>query len=168
MEKFNKFKAVKLAERFPTASALAAATLEDIKAVRGIGPVIAQKVYLITSGAATVGTYAGEKRVPVWNKITKKKVTGAAAPRASVVQDWLVKKAATHELYDDQDQRQEGPKGPSTVPADCVMSADDYKAFCEEADDGNGEVRLQTTLANYRLQQVSMPVLLRRSPSYGT
>lgn len=155
---FSKIKARKLADAFATAEDLAAAPLEDIKRVKGIGPEVARMLHRVVSGAATVSSYAGEERVVVWNKITKKKVAGAAAPKASQADTWLAKNAEVYERYVNQDAQVEGPKDPSTVPYDCLMSAEEYDNFCAEEDDGHGPARLLATLAEYGLRKVRMRI----------
>ena len=167
MPNFSRKKARKLAEEFPTRDALAAAPLEAIQQIKGIGPELAHNLYRVTSGAATVSSFtvssfAGEARVAVWNKITKKKVAGAAAPKASEADAWLKRNAESHERYMNQDAQIEGPKDASIVPEDCLMSVADYEVFCAEADDGTGLARLQATLAEYGLRQVCAPTSVPR------
>jgi len=165
---FSKIKARKLADAFATAEDLAAAPLEDIKRVKGIGPEVARMLHRVVSGAATVSSYAGEERVVVWNKITKKKVAGAAAPKASQADTWLAKNAEVYERYVNQDAQVEGPKDPSTVPYDCLMSAEEYDNFCAEEDDGHGPARLLATLAEYGLRKEALPESGGSGQPHGT
>ena len=131
-----------LALAFPTADKLEAATETDILKVHQIGPTLAPKIFAVKSGAAPDPDrdfWSGERRVIMWNKVSMKKISGAAAPKESDADAWLARNLATHEKYTGQDLDE---KGPLLVPEANLMDMGEFQTLSVEM-----RVPLQEALA---------------------
>jgi len=147
-----------LAEAFPSPRRLAEATLEDFRSVRGITTVMAEKLFAIRTLAPDQVVNNGEVRVTVWNKRTQKRVSGAAAPKASEVDAWLACHAETHERYAGQDEQ---IKGPDMVPPACQMNETDFEAHWtneQRLDSANSAFeRVPGVVGPYGLRPLALP-----------
>ena len=84
---------------------LIAASVEDIAAIEGIGRSKANEIHQVMHGILMPQPkWAGVERVVLWNKLTKKKVAGAAAPTVEKATAWLASNS-NYELYNGQDQQ---------------------------------------------------------------
>ena len=116
----------KLAVKFPTKGALRAALEADFR-IKNIGAPLARKLFRFCKDGTTA---AAERRVPMWNTMTRTKISGAAAPLESKADAWLATRAAAgpsfYERYTDQDLKQ---KGPCSVPEDDMIDNSELVTF---------------------------------------
>lgn len=125
---FGKRKQKKLCAAFPTPEALNAASEVDFMAVEGISGKLARMLYTAKADP-DASFWSGYKRTVMWNKITRKKVAGGAAPIEENAEAWLNARRGTHERYNGQDST---AKDPTTVPIICRMSERDLDQHCRE------------------------------------
>jgi DNA polymerase/3'-5' exonuclease PolX len=91
-----------LASIFPTSEDLQRSSLEDFQKLPQVGPDLAAKLYAVKHlpEDQVEEVHNGVPRVPVWNKRFRRKISGAAAPKATELEEWLAYRSATHERYD--------------------------------------------------------------------
>ena len=136
-----------LKERFRTAETLLGASVDDIAAVDNISRQKAIQIREVLHGEMVPEKrWAGVDRVVVWNTLTKKKVAGAAAPKADQVDTWLANNPR-YQRYTGQDQQQ---KSELHVPEQCKLDEAAYEGYC--AHPTGDEQQLKSNLDEYGLK----------------
>ena len=136
-----------LANKFQTAEALLSASVDDIAAIEKIGRPKAKEIHQVIRGELVPQPkWAGVARAVLWNKLTKKKVAGGAAPTVDNAEAWI-KSHPNYELYNGQDQQQ---KSELHVPEQCKMSGAAYQNYCMQPT--GDEKQLQENLSAYNLK----------------
>lgn len=144
---FGTQKRKNLFQRFQTPQALLSASVDDIAKVEKIGRTKAVEVHKVLHGEMVPQKlWAGKERVVLWNTLTKKKVSGAAAPTVDKADAWLTSHPH-YERYSGQDQQQ---KSELHVPEQCKMPEATYEEYCSHPT-GN-EQQLQKNLREYNLR----------------
>ena len=136
-----------LKERFQTAETLLGASVDAIAAAGKTSHQRATQIRMVLHGEMVPEKkWAGVERVVVWNTLTKKKVAGAAAPKADQADTWLVKNPR-YERYAGQDKQQ---KSELHVPEPCLLDEAAYEGYC--AHPTGDEQQLKSNLDEYGLR----------------
>lgn len=157
-----------LASRFATAAALDTAAEADFCVSGLIGKALAAKLYAVKSGTVAADHWNGEQRVVMWNKVSCKKVAGAAAPRASDVDAWLSQRSTTHERYAGQDLAE---KGPFVVPEADQIEDDEFESKWKSESVRTVDealAALPQALDAYGLKAFTLPSAAATSPDFGS
>ena len=142
----------KLRTRFPSSEALLGASVSDFDLMLSVDckrqikrrPSLAKDIHDVLHGGEPQGTWGGTERAAMWNTLTMKKLSGAAAPTVDNAEEWLAAHPG-YERYSGQDRKQ---KGPLHVPDDCKMDDSGYAAYSAQPGD---EQQLYTNLAEFGL-----------------
>jgi hypothetical protein len=136
-----------LKERFQTAETLLGASVDDIAAIDNINRQKAIQIRKVLHGEVVPEkTRARVDRVVVWNTLTKKKVAGAAAPKADQADAWLANNPR-YQRYTGQDKQQ---KSELHVPEQCKLDEAAYEEYC--AHPTGDEQQLKSNLDEYGLR----------------
>mmetsp|Transcript_9387 Transcript_9387/g.28526 ORF Transcript_9387/g.28526 Transcript_9387/m.28526 type:complete len:1245 (+) Transcript_9387:307-4041(+) len=157
LHNFGPIKRTNLIEAFQTGDALLKATVEDIAKIDQISHRMATRIHeILNSDTPCPSTWAGGERVVVWNKRTRRKVSGAASPLRDNLHAWL-ENHKDYEVYTTQRRKQSTELH---IPDSCKMTNDSYENYCspQACAELVPEENLATKLKEYNLYPETIAV----------